>query len=105
MGERMGTVTTPLSQQAQSIFDDLGYDVTTDGGEFRATRKWRVVHVTPMPEPRDPPTTGEFRCFVTWAERAGDLKRRLLGRNLDYEWAIIGVRDGSDYVVSHRSVR
>lgn len=104
MERRMGTVTTSLSQQAQSIFDDLGYDVSTDGGELRATRKWRVVQITPMPEPRDPPSSGELRCFVTWEERVGDLERRLIGSDVDYEWAIIGVRDGNDYVVARRSI-
>ncbi|MFC7134464.1 MULTISPECIES: DUF7116 family protein [Salinibaculum] len=99
----MGTVTTSLSQQAQSIFDDLGYSVAEEGGELRATRKWRVVQVTPMPEPRDPPTTGEMRCFVTWSERVSDLERRILRSDVDYEWAIIGVRDTNDYEVTHRS--
>jgi hypothetical protein len=100
----MGTVTTSLSQQAQSIFDDLGYDVSTDGGEIRARRKWRVVQVTPMPEPRAPPSSGELRCFVTWAERVADLERRLLGTSVDYEWAIIGVREDDGYTVTHPSV-
>ena len=100
----MGTVTTSLSQQAQSIFDDLGYDVSTDGAEFRATRKWRVVQVTPMAEPRDPPTSGDLRCFVTYAEQVDDLERHLCRSDVEYEWAIIGVRDGNDYVVARRSV-
>jgi hypothetical protein len=99
----MGTVTTSLGQQAQSIFDDLGYDVTSDGTDLRATRKWRVVQITPMPEPREPPATGELRCFVTWAERASDVKRRLLGSNVEYEWAIIGIRDDDNYDVTHTS--
>lgn len=100
----MGTVTTSLSQQARSIFDDLGYDVSADGAEIRARRKWRVVQVTPMPEPRAPPSSGELRCFVTWAERVADLERRLLHTSVDYEWAIIGIRDGGDYTVTRQSL-
>jgi hypothetical protein len=100
----MGTVTTSLSKQAQSIFDDLGYDVSTDGGELRATRKWRVVQITPMPEPRDPPSSGDLRCFVTYAERVGDLQRHLCGSDVDYDWAIIGVSDDNEYVVTHQCI-
>lgn len=96
----MGTVSNPLGQEAQSIFSDLGYDVTSDGGEFRARRKWRVVEVTPMPEPCEPPTAGEYRCFVTWAESVSAVERHLQGADPDYEWAIIGVADGGNYDVA-----
>lgn len=99
----MGTVTTSLRKEAQSIFTDLGYDVSGAGGEIRAERKWRVVQVTPMEEPDDPPASGDLRCFVTWAERTGDLERRLERENLDYEWAIIGVREGGEYTVAQRT--
>ena len=98
----MGTVTTSLKQEAQSIFTDLGYDVSGNGGEIRAQRKWRTVQVTPMSEPRDLPTSGDLRCFVTWDERAGDLERHLTREDPDYEWAIIGVREGGDYTVVGR---
>ncbi|MFT4921481.1 MAG: hypothetical protein ACI8XM_000681 [Haloarculaceae archaeon] len=98
----MGTVTTSLHEQAQSIFSNLGYDVSREGGELRAQRKWRIVQVTPMPEPRDPPSAGTLRCFVTWSEHVSALERRLQRSNLDYEWAIIGVRDGDDYDVARQ---
>jgi len=75
--------------------------VTTDGSELRARRKWRVVHVTPMAEPEQPPAEGPLRCFVTWAEDVAALERRLTRADPDYEWAIIGVGD-DDYTVSQR---
>lgn len=98
----MGTVTTSLRERAQSIFADLGYSISTDGRTFRAERKWRTVQVTPMPEPRDLPAAGQFHCFVTWSDRVDALERRIEGADPDYDWAIIGVRDG-DYEVAHRS--
>lgn len=99
----MRTVTTALKQEAESIFTNLGYAVTTAGGEIRAERKWRVVQVTPMPEAGDPPDSGEMRCFVTWEDNLDSLEQRLTRENLDYEWAIIGVREGDDYTVSRGS--
>jgi len=99
----MGTVTTSLRQEAQSIFADLGYTVSGTGGEMRAERKWRVVQVTPMPEPGDVPASGELRCFVTWDDHADELERRLTREDPDYEWAIIAVREGGDYDVAGRT--
>jgi hypothetical protein len=99
----MGTVTTSLKREARSIFTDLGYDVSGSGGEIRAQRKWRVVEITPMAEPEEPPASGELRCFVTWEERADDLERRLRRDDPDYEWAVIGVREGGDYTVAGRA--
>lgn len=100
----MGTVTTALRREAESIFTDLGYTVTPAGTGMRAERKWRVVEVTPMAEPEEPPTTGELRCFVTFAEEVGRLERELTTAAVEYEWAIIGVDKGTDeYVVRRRS--
>jgi hypothetical protein len=98
----MGTVTTALGQEAESIFTDLGYAVTPEGSEFRAERKWRVVRVTPMAEPAAPPDSGELRCFVTWKENVSALEQRLDHASPDYEWAVIGVAE-DDYVVSRES--
>lgn len=95
----MGVVSTTLRQEAQSIFTDLGYEVASDGSQLRATRKWRVVDVTPMEEPEEPPASGGMRCFVTWSDHIDALERRLTNANPDYEWAIIGVTE-EDYVVS-----
>jgi hypothetical protein len=95
----MGTVNSPLGRKAQSIFSDLGYDITSNGSGFRATRKWRAVEVTPMPEPREPPTAGELRCFVTWTDSVSAVERRLQQADPDYEWAIVGVADDGDYDV------
>jgi hypothetical protein len=97
----MGTVSSSLEQEAKSIFSDLGYTVSGEGSEFRATRKWRVVEVTPMPEPCEPPTAGEMRCFVTWADTVSTIEQRLQGADPDYEWAILGVTGEGDYQVSH----
>lgn len=101
----MGTVTTQLASQARTIFSELGYTVSDDGHEMRAERKWRVVQVTPMPEPTDPPTAGDLRCFVTWADRTGELRRRLTRRNLSYDWAIIGVTNDGDYEVFDTTIQ
>lgn len=92
----MGTVTKSLHKRAQSIFVDLGYDVSGAGGEFRAERKWRVVQVTPTPEPVDPPRTGDLRCFVTWAECVDRIEANLRRVDPDYDWAIIGVETDAD---------
>lgn len=99
----MGTVSTTLHERAASIFADLGYEVEHTGGELRAQRKWRTVHVTPVVEPDTPPESGEFRCFVTFDERIDDLERELRRRDPDYEWAIIGVRGDDHYEVASRS--
>lgn len=96
----MGVVNTSLRKEAESIFTDLGYEVAVNGSELRAKRKWRVVDVTPMDEPDEPPTSGGLRCFVTWSDRIEALERRLNDADPDYDWAIIGVED-EDYVVSH----
>lgn len=99
----MGTVTTSLRDRAQSIFADLGYSVSPKGREFRAERKWRVVQVTPMAEPGDPPSSGDMRCFVTWADCVDSLEARLTRADPDYEWAIIGIdAECEDYVVAER---
>lgn len=98
----MGTVSTSLQKQAASIFADLGYEVSNDGGDLRAQRKWRTVHVTPTVDPHSLPDSGEFRCFVTFADRIDALEQALSGRQPDYEWAIIGVAD-DDYEVACRS--
>lgn len=99
----MGSVTTALRQEAESIFSDLGYAVTAQGSGIRAERKWRVVDVTPVSEPQQlPASSGEYRCFVTWEEDVTDLERHLQTERPDYEWAIIGISEDEDYVVSRR---
>ena len=95
----MSTVSTALRREAESIFTDRGHTVEGNGRELRATRKCRVVRVTPMAEPGDPPQEGSLRCFVTWADSVGELERRLSRADLDYQWAVIGVED-SEHVVS-----
>jgi hypothetical protein len=63
---------------------------------MRAERKWRTVHVTPMPEPAEPPRAGDLRCFITWDTQTRAVRRRLRRQSLPYEWAIISVsKDGS----------
>jgi hypothetical protein len=96
----MGAVSTSLEEQARTIFADLGYRVSTDGGELRAERKWRTVHVTPTVDASSPPETGDFRCFVTVQDRIEDLEGALTRLNPDYEWAIIGVDEDDGYEVA-----
>jgi hypothetical protein len=96
----------PPAEEARSIFSRLGYDVSGDGQEFVAERKWRTVQVTVLGadsnlrgrravtdggEAREYP----LRCFVTWKEAAGDLRGQLTAADPSYEWAVIGV-DGDD---------
>jgi len=95
----MGAVHTPLVDRAKSIFSDLGYEVTSDGDELRAERKWRVVHVTTA-DPDDAPDTGKFRCFVAESDRAEGVREELRETQPNYDWAVIGVSDG-DYEVLH----
>lgn len=95
----MSAASTSLQKEAESIFSNLGYEVTPEGRELQAQRKWRVVTVTPMAEPRDPPQSGELRCFVTHAETVTRVEQRLKRADPAYEWAIIGVEDDG-YVVS-----
>lgn len=96
MRYQMATVTTPLAEQAESIFQELGYTVSTDDCGLRAERKWRVVHVTLGEDPAAK-VDGELQCFVTWDEHAEEVHDRLTERNPDYDWAVIGVDDDGSY--------
>lgn len=92
----MGSVSTPLIERAQTIFDELGYTVSGDGREFRAERAWKVVRVTTVGDPVDAPTDGEFWCFVTDRAVAPRLERELDRMDPGYEWAIMSI-DDDDY--------
>lgn len=96
----MGAVNTSLEEEARAIFTDLGYDVTRDGDELRAERKWRTVRIT-TDGPESAPETGQLRCFVTWSEAARGVHERLLSLKPDYDWAVIAVDDGDGYEVLH----
>lgn len=91
--------TAELTQQAQSIFDRLGYTVVRDDEELRAERDWKVVRVTPTKTGDPIPTTGSLRCFVTPQANADALRDRLRGHDLSYEWAVIGIGE-NDYEVA-----
>lgn len=95
----MGTVSRRLDSQARSIFDDLGYTVSSDGDEITAERKWRRVHVTPMAEPIEVPSSGRYRCFVTREGNCRELERQLRRRQPNYDWAIMGIDETGDYEV------
>jgi len=96
----MATVNTPPTEEARSIFDELGYSVSGDGTEFRAIRDWKEVHVSAAGDDARTPDSGTYRCFVTWAENAPLLERRLRRLNPSYEWAVIGVADDGEYEVA-----
>lgn len=98
----MGSVTTSLADEAERIFEDLGYTVTEDGSEFRAERKWRVVRVTTA-DPADVPDTGTMRCFVAREDDAPDVRAQLLAEKPDYDWAVIAVDEAGDHRVFHPS--
>lgn len=95
----MGAVSTSLVEEARDIFTDLGYEVTEDGEELRAERKWRTVHVT-TDDPEQAPKHGNLRCFVARADEADSVQKRLLSVEPDYDWAVISV-DENDYRVLH----
>jgi hypothetical protein len=95
----MGAVSTSLIEEARKIFTDLGYDVTGEGEELRAERKWRTVHVTAK-APEEAANHGRLRCFVTRSERAEVVRERLLAVEPDYDWAVISI-DEEDYRVLH----
>jgi hypothetical protein len=96
----MGAVTTSLDEQARSIFDELGYSVSRTGTELRAEYKWRVVTISVLDGDESLPESGDLRCFVT---RASDLRRvrdRLTRKGVDYDWAVIGIRENGGYDVA-----
>lgn len=107
----MAPVTMPPVEEAREVFRRLGYDVEENGGDLRAERKWRTVHVTALDaeeasSPRELRADGgrseyRFRCFVTWMEAAGDLRDRLANADPAYEWAVIGIEDDGYEVVDH----
>lgn len=97
----MGAVSTSLVEAARSIFTDLGYEVSDDGDELVAERKWRTVHVTTA-DPDEAATHGQLRCFVARGGEAADVRSRLLADEPDYDWAVIRV-DEDDYRVLHPS--
>lgn len=95
----MGAVTTSLGEQAQSIFDDLGYTVSRTGTELRAEYKWRVVTISVLDPDDSPPESGGLRCFVTREGDVGSVYNRLVGMDLDYDWAVLGIGDDGEYDV------
>jgi hypothetical protein len=96
----MGVVSTPLLDEARSIFADLGYTVTDLGSELRAERKWRIVYIT-TDAPEDVSENVDLRCFVASEDRAPRLREELLDRAPDYDWAVMTVDDDGDYEVLH----
>lgn len=95
----MGVVSTPLLDEARTIFSDLGYEVEKAGEELRAERKWRTVFVTTA-DPEEAPTHGRLRCFVAEESRAPEVRDRLVSLAPDYDWAVVAV-DSSDYRILH----
>jgi hypothetical protein len=95
----MATVSTAPTEEARSIFADLGYDVIEDDAEYRAIRGWKEVLVTPVTDPTEAPTDGALRCFVTWQEDAGALVRQLGRADPNCEYAVIGVAEDGSYAV------
>lgn len=98
----MGAVSTSLVEEARTVFRDLGYELTAEGDELRAERKWRTVYVTTA-DPEEANTHGRLRCFVTRAERASDVRDRLLAIEPNYDWAVIGIDEDGEYRVEHPS--
>jgi hypothetical protein len=95
----MAAVSTSLDEQAQSIFDDIGYTVSRTDDGLRAARKWREVGVTVLDDDLTLPESGEMHCFVTQASRAPAVRNRLERMDVSYDWAVLGVREDGDYDV------
>ncbi|MFB6303641.1 MAG: hypothetical protein ABEH47_00620 [Haloferacaceae archaeon] len=106
----MAPVSMPPVDRATELFRRLGYTVSGEGTEFRARRKWRTVHVTVLDAeeasstPRlvsdgGHPDDAPFRCYVTWKGYADEIRDRLAGRDIDYEWAVLGVESAEEYEV------
>lgn len=94
----MGAVSTSLIEEARTVFNDLGYEVTEEGDELRAERKWRTVYVTAA-DPTEANTHGRLRCFVARADRAADVRDQLLDLEPDYDWAVITIDEGDSSVL------
>jgi len=95
----MAAVSTSLDEQAQSIFDDIGYTVSRTEDGLRAAHKWREVGVTVLEDDITIPESGEMHCFVTRASEAPDLGDRLSRMDVPYDWAVLGVREDGGYDV------
>ena len=96
----MGVLSTPLIDEARSIFTDLGYDVEAVGSELRAERKWRLVYITES-DPAEVDDEPDLRCFVAAPDRAYTLRDELLGMTPDYDWAVLSVDEDGDYAALH----
>ncbi len=94
----MGAVSTSLIEEARTVFRDLGYDVTDEGDELRAERKWRTVYVTAA-DPDEANTHGRLRCFVARADRATIVRDQLLDLEPDYDWAVITIDEDESRVL------
>jgi hypothetical protein len=95
----------PPVEEARAIFRRLGYEVSGNGPELLAERKWRTVRVTALGGDADRVVADggtvheegyRFQCFVTWTDRTGELVDHLRSAAPDCEWAVIGVTDDSD---------
>ncbi|WP_262177910.1 DUF7116 family protein [Haloarcula laminariae] len=95
----MAAVSTPLDEQARSIFDDIGYTVSRTDEGLRAAHKWREVGVTVLEDGTALPESGEMHCIVTRAPEAPDVGDRLARMDVGYDWAVIGVREDGGYDV------
>lgn len=90
-----------LADRARSIFEELGYTVTWEGGELRAERAWKTVSVTTVHDTDDPGRSGngDLRCFVADDTVAEEVHRRVRRRDPEYDWAVIAVGSEGDYEV------
>ena len=98
----MGAVSKPLVEEARAVFRGLGYELTAEGEELRAERKWRTVYVTTA-DPAEANTHGRLRCFVARADRAPEIQDRLLEIEPDYDWAVVSIDEEGEYRVLHPS--
>ena len=89
-----------MSLRARTVFEDLGYEVVSDGGEIEARRDNKHVEVVPVSDPADVEGTDtryDKLCFVAEEADVGAVDRQ--ADSIDgVETAVIGL-DGDDYSV------
>jgi hypothetical protein len=102
----MVQVRSPPTEEARTIFDELGYRIVGDGHSFRARREWKEVEVTALGDPEPPEVEvceeASLCCFVTWESNCTEWVSTL-AEMVGGEWALIAVDEGGGYEVAHRS--
>lgn len=90
----------PMSLRARTVFEDLGYEVVSDGGEIEARRDNKHVEVVPVSDPSEVENTDtryDKLCFVAEEADVGEVESEL-GSIDGVETAVISL-EGAEYSV------